>query len=560
MPGVKLATAYYELIPSMAGSQAAITQQMGAAGAAGSKSFSQRFKAGLGGGGASSLAAAAAGAFTVKFLKDSVGAASDLSESVNAVKVSYGAAAKDVLALGKNSATSFGLGQSTLNDFAVRFSGFSKQIAGPNGDVAASFEKVLGRATDFASVMNLEVGQAAELFQSGLAGESEPLRKFGIDLSAAKVEAFAYANGIAETGAKLTESQKVQARYGTLMEQTSKVQGDFKNTSGGLANQQRIMAATFDKVKIALGNALLPALQAVTPLFVSLFTFIAAHKSVMAVIAIAIGIILVAALYAAATAAWAFTVALLANPMVWIIVGIIALVAAIVLLVRNWDLVKEKTAEVWDAIKTKLAGVWDSIKAKAAELWQSLKDTISDAWDKIKATVVEKGQAVLDWFKEMPGKLLAFWVGANMMLIDVGVDLITGLWNGIKSMGAWLKGKIIAWAKENIPGPFLEALGITSPSKVMADQVGKMIPAGIVMGIEQNASSVQDAIGRLTSDLTLAELRTTARLTAPPSAAAGVVDRPIRMPDGTLFGWVRDIASDEATLVLNKEIFAAATV
>ena len=65
--------------------------------------------------------------------------------------------------------------------------------------------------------MNLDVNQAAELFQSGLAGETEPLRKFGIDLSAAAVEASAYANGIAKAGKPLTEQQKVQARYALLM-------------------------------------------------------------------------------------------------------------------------------------------------------------------------------------------------------------------------------------------------------------------------------------------------------------------------------------------------------
>ena len=142
---------------------------------------------------------------------------------------------------------------------SVRFSAFSKTIAGGSGKkVVKTLDDLSTRASDFASVMNLDVDDAAALFQSGLAGETEPLRRFGIDMSAASVEAFAYANGIAETGSKLTEAQKVQARYQSLMEQTSKTQGDFAKTSDQQANAQRILNARWDDAKAKLGKGLLP--------------------------------------------------------------------------------------------------------------------------------------------------------------------------------------------------------------------------------------------------------------------------------------------------------------
>jgi len=109
--------------------------------------------------------------------------------------------------------------------------------------------------------MNLEVSEAAGLFQSGLAGETEPLRRFGIDLSAASVQAFAYKNGIAEAGEELTEQEKVQARYASLMEQTSKTQGDFANTSDSLANRQRVLNARWDDARAKLGRGLLPVVE-----------------------------------------------------------------------------------------------------------------------------------------------------------------------------------------------------------------------------------------------------------------------------------------------------------
>ena len=192
------------------------------------------------------------------FVLGSIDIASDLSESVNAVQVAYGDAADEVLKLGENSAQAFGLSKRDLNGYATQFSSFVSTIAGAGGDVAGTLQTLVGRGTDFASVFNTDVSEALRLFQSGLAGETEPLRKYGIDLSAAAVEAYALANGIGDGVGALTEAEKVQARYGSLLEQTAKVQGDFANTSSELANQNRINAAEWDNVQAKIGTAFLP--------------------------------------------------------------------------------------------------------------------------------------------------------------------------------------------------------------------------------------------------------------------------------------------------------------
>jgi sulfur transfer complex TusBCD TusB component (DsrH family) len=229
------------------------------------------------GAGFSTFAKIAVAALAVKalgavkdFVGDSKRAFVDLNESLNAVEVSYGKSAEGIKALGRESATSMGLSNSAFNSFAVSISAFAQQIAGDSGDVVGTVKDLTGRVSDFASVMNLEVADAARLFQSGLAGESEPLRRYGIDVSAATVQTFAYANGIAKAGEELTEAQKVQARYGTIMEQTNKVAGDFANTSGELANKQRIANAQIENSKAIVGQALKGAYEAAIPLTVKL--------------------------------------------------------------------------------------------------------------------------------------------------------------------------------------------------------------------------------------------------------------------------------------------------
>ncbi|GAF81854.1 unnamed protein product, partial [marine sediment metagenome] len=210
------------------------------------------------------LALAFGGREIVQFAGQAVAAASDYEESINAVEVATGLASDQIQQFGKTAADNLGLSKTEVNEAAVAFAGFGEKIAGSN--FGGTFEEFTTRATDFASVMNISVAESLEKFQSGLAGESEPLRRFGLDLSAASVNAFAYANGIAEAGSKLTEAEKVQARYGLLMEQTSKTAGDFANTSDSLANSQRILTANWKDAQVELGEKLLPVMQEFTKL------------------------------------------------------------------------------------------------------------------------------------------------------------------------------------------------------------------------------------------------------------------------------------------------------
>jgi phage-related protein len=208
------------------------------------------------------LAALFAGGAAVEFFKNAVEEASSLGESMNALSVVYGTNASGIMALGKTAAQSLGLSNLEFNNLAVRFSSFSKTIAGEGGNVTGTLKDLTGRAADFASVMNIDVAQAAELFQSGLAGETEPLRAYGIDLSAAAVATYALANGITDNAASMTEAQKVQARYGLLMQSTAQTAGDFHNTQDSLANVSRRLGASWDNLTAKIGSALLPALQA----------------------------------------------------------------------------------------------------------------------------------------------------------------------------------------------------------------------------------------------------------------------------------------------------------
>jgi hypothetical protein len=198
-------------------------------------------------------------------LAKTVQTASSYAESVNAVNVAFGKSAQGIIDFGKTAATTLGVSQVDFNNAAVRFSAFAERIVGSGGDASKFIAEISTRASDFASVFNIEVSEALQVFQSGLAGEAEPLKRFGINLLDSEVKAYAAANGIGEVGKQLTETEKVQARYGLLMQATNKTSGDFANTSDGLANQLRILKAEVSNTQIEIGNQLLPVMAELLP-------------------------------------------------------------------------------------------------------------------------------------------------------------------------------------------------------------------------------------------------------------------------------------------------------
>lgn len=263
---IELATAYYTLIPSMAGTAAAVQAGLGTTavssaftkgGNAGGLAMGAGLGAGLG-----KVIPVLAGAFAAigvaNFFGDAVDAASDLNESANAIRVSFGDAADEIDRLGDTAADRLGLSKTDFNAASVRFSSFAEDLATDGRSVSDVIDQLTTRGADFASVYNIDVADALAIFQSGLSGEAEPLKRFGINLLDSSVSAYAYANGIAEAGTQLDQTQKLQARYGLLLQETAKVQGDFANTSDQLANKQRINAANFEDALAKIGTALLP--------------------------------------------------------------------------------------------------------------------------------------------------------------------------------------------------------------------------------------------------------------------------------------------------------------
>lgn len=206
------------------------------------------------------LAAAAAGGKLVGTLTDSVAIASDLNEAgtkMTAIFGEQGAGAIAKFAEGGPRA----LGQTKLaaEDAAATFGVFGKS-AGLTGDKLSGFAtQFTTLSTDLASFNNSSPEEAVEAIGAALRGEAEPMRRYGVLLDDATMRQEALRLGIVKsTQDALTPQQKVLAAQAVIMKQTKDAQGDFARTSGGLANQQRILSATWADAKGKLGAGLLP--------------------------------------------------------------------------------------------------------------------------------------------------------------------------------------------------------------------------------------------------------------------------------------------------------------
>jgi len=487
------------------------------------------------------------------------GSASDLNESANAVRVTFGAQAAAVEALSRKAATSVGLSSSEFNGMAVQFSAFTDAIGGGGAASVGVLDEMSTRMADFASVMNLDVAEAAEKFQSGLAGETEPLRKFGIDLSAAKVEAYAYSNGIASAGKPLTETQKIQARYALLMQQTAKTQGDFKNTTDQAANAQRIANAQWENARAKLGTALLPAIAAVTGVLAGLATWIGENSNLVLTLAAVVGgLVVVVWAVNAATAAWAavqgivavatkvwaagqwlLNAALSANPIGLVVIAIAALVAGLIYAWNNSETFRTIVLNVWAAIKGAVLAVVNWLKTavpaafqwvKNAFLnytplglvishWGQIKTFISGAVKNVMAAIewikaipsklsawfgqakdaaVAKLSSMVEWVKSLPGKIISALGNVGKMLYNSGASIIQGLIDGIKSMVGRVTGAVgdlLSKARDLLP--FSPAKEGPFSGKGWTLYSGRSIPQAFAQGVDDEARRPADAVRRM---------------------------------------------------------------
>lgn len=195
-------------------------------------------------------------AFSV--LGQSVDDASAINEEVSKSAQVFGASSNEVVAWSDTTARAIGVSKRAALEATGIFGNlFATVELAP--EVAAEMSRSLVTlAADLASFNNASPEDVLEAIRSGLIGEAEPLRRYGVLLSESRVQQAALAATGKDNVKSLTDQEKAQARYNIILEDTVAAQGDFQRTSEGLANQSRILKAQLADLSAELGNNLLP--------------------------------------------------------------------------------------------------------------------------------------------------------------------------------------------------------------------------------------------------------------------------------------------------------------
>lgn len=162
--------------------------------------------------------------------------------------------------------------------------------------------------------------------------------------------------------------------------------------------------------------------------------------------------------------------------------------------IEQWKTNMQTKAQ--EAAMNFLNTVVNFIKELPGKAWTWLQNTVSQvvSWG---ASMAASGRqaaselvtSVVNKITELPGKL-----------VNIGKDIVRGLWNGIGDMDDWLKGKIEDWVGD-VASWIKKFFKIGSPSRLMADEVGRWLPEGIAVGIEKNSESVLDSMRGVVSNV-----------------------------------------------------------
>lgn len=357
-----------------------------------------------------------------KVVKDSIGNAVDLGEQMSKTAVVFrGPGAKSIQTWSKSTASALGISQSK----ALEATGVLGNMLVPMGigrTKAAEMSKgMVGLASDMASFNNASPEDTLDALRSGLAGETEPLRKFGVFLSDARVKQEAMKQGLYDGKGPLDAQAKALATNAIILKDTKDAQGDFARTSDSLANKQRILKAQYENATAAIGQRLIPILSLLANNLDAVAIVIGAVA--LGWLAWSAGAIIAAGSTGGLTGAiGALTAVMLANPIGLIAIALIALVAGLVLAYRKVDWFRDAVDAAFRAVK--VAAVTAFRGVVAAFNWVKTAATNTARW------VTNAWGNMVGFIKGLPGKVRS---------------AASGLWDGIKESFRSALNAIVGW-------------------------------------------------------------------------------------------------------------------
>lgn len=445
-----------------------------------------------------------------------VESAADVKAETAAFEQTFGNFAGTATAAIGRVADSSGILQTRLNTLGSKIYAFARSSGGDVEQSMSLMERALQAAADSAAYYDTSVEQATESLQSFLKGNYANDAALGLSATEATRNAAAM-KLFGDEFKNLTEIQKQETLLQMVLDsqKLSGAMGQAAREADGWENVLGNLSETWRQFQANVGA---PVLENLVPIIQNITTALQGwingvdwdaftsdfNSFVNAVMENGDTIISIIAGIGAGFLAWnvtsiingviasvtalggilpaisagikAINVAMKANVIGIVVTAIAALVTWLVTLYNTNDEFREKVNAAWAAVKTVV------LNAVAA---------FENAVDKFFDKVVEIGNSVVSFFKSVPEQM-----------VEIGKNIVRGLWEGIKAMASWIGEKVSGFVGGLVDG-VKGVLGIHSPSRVFAG-IGQNMALGLGQGFEKQMQSVtagiQDAIPTPTVD------------------------------------------------------------
>jgi hypothetical protein len=198
-------------------------------------------------------------------LSKAVMSASNFEAEFEGVNQVFKDAAGSVQAFADAAAKTAGLSATEALQASKTFGLFATG-AGLSVDAAAQFSTTMVQlAGDLGSFNDVPTAEALAAIQSGLMGQAEPLRKFGVFLDDARLKQEAMNMGLYDGDGALSTQAKMMASYSAILSQTTVQQGDFVKYGDTLGNQLKTISSDFQNLTKDIGMMLIPVITAAMP-------------------------------------------------------------------------------------------------------------------------------------------------------------------------------------------------------------------------------------------------------------------------------------------------------
>lgn len=153
-----------------------------------------------------------------------------------------------------------------VTQYAAQIASITNSV-GQNGAVSSTASSVFTKlAGDMSSLFNVDYSSVAKNLQSGLIGQSRALYKYGIDITNATLQTYAYELGLEKAVSEMTQAEKMQLRMLAILDQSKVAWGDLADTINTPANMLRQWTNNLKEASMMLGQLFMPLLERVLPM------------------------------------------------------------------------------------------------------------------------------------------------------------------------------------------------------------------------------------------------------------------------------------------------------